>query len=101
MEPNPNAAATFFGPSMVNVHVGLAPVQAPAQPLKERLEVLAVRVTVVPLVRIAPQVGPQVMPPKSEVTRPVPGPEENSVNTPRPYVGVDPPVLNVAHTFRA
>ena len=67
-------AVTDLAESMVMVH-GPLTVQAPLQPVKtESAAGVAVRVTEVPLMKLAEQTEPQSMPEGEEVTVPLPVP---------------------------
>jgi hypothetical protein len=80
---------------MVLVQVVLVPVQAPLQPVKvDPVAGVAVRVTLVPLLKDALQVLPQLIPDGAEVTVPVPVP---ALATVKANVGR----ANVAVTLRA
>ncbi len=79
-----NAAVTLLAASIVTVQVFPVPAHAPLQPVKVELVVgTAVRVTRVPLLRLALHVVPQLMPAGLEVTVPVPAP---LLDTERAYV---------------
>ena len=66
-----NVAVTFFATVMLTVQV-LVPEQSPLQPEKVPLVACAVRVTAVPLLKLAEQVEPQLMPDGLLVTVPLP-----------------------------
>jgi hypothetical protein len=69
-----NVAVTERAWVIVTVQVPV-PVQAPLQPVKvEPVDAVAVRVTLVPLVKVALQVAPQLTPVGLEVTVPDPVP---------------------------
>jgi hypothetical protein len=69
-----NIAVTERAWVIVTVQVPV-PVQAPLQPVKvEPVDAVAVRVTLVPLVKVALQVAPQLTPVGLEVTVPDPVP---------------------------
>src|SRR3990172_3684400 len=69
------AAPTFFAAPMVTVQVPV-PVQAPLQPAKVLpLTGVALRITFVPLAKLAKQVAPQSMPVGLLLTKPEPAPD--------------------------
>jgi hypothetical protein len=69
-----NVAVTERAWVIVTVQVPV-PVQAPLQPVKvEPVDAVAVRVTLVPLVKVALQVAPQLTPVGLELTVPDPVP---------------------------
>jgi hypothetical protein len=95
--PPPKVAVTARAAVIVVMQVPL-PVQAPLQPVKVEPELgVAVRVTVVPELRLALQVVPQLMPAGVEMTVPLPVPALVTVSV---YI-VPLVVLNVAETDRA
>ena len=66
-----NEATTVFASVMVTVHVMPETVSHPVQPLKtEGKSGVAVRVTMVPRLYVAEQVGSQLIPPGLDVTAP-------------------------------
>jgi hypothetical protein len=76
-------AVTVGSPLMVSVQVALVPEQAPPQPVKlEPASGAAVSVTLVPSLKDAEQVAPQVIPPGLLVTVPVPLPAFETVSVP-------------------
>jgi hypothetical protein len=71
-----NAADTFLAADIVTVQLLDVPEQAPLQPLNvEPLAGVALRVTAVPLAKLAEQVVPQLIPVGWLVTAPVPVPD--------------------------
>jgi hypothetical protein len=69
-----NVAVTALAESMVTVQLPV-PVHAPLQPVNaEVASGVAVKVTTVPVVKVAEQVAPQLMPGGFEVTVPPPVP---------------------------
>jgi hypothetical protein len=71
----PKVASTSRAWVIVTTHVVLLPEQSPLQPTKFEPEpAAAVSVTTVPSASDAPQVEPQLIPPTSDVTVPVPDP---------------------------
>jgi hypothetical protein len=68
-------AVTDCAADIVTVQVGTDPVQAPPQPTKEEPDAgVAVRVTSVPLLKLAEQAVPQLTPAGVELTVPLPVP---------------------------
>ncbi len=72
--PTANVAVTLLAASSTTAHPPV-PVQAPLQPVKvEPVAAVALRPTLVPLVKLALQVAPQLIPAGLEATVPVPVP---------------------------
>jgi hypothetical protein len=70
-----NVAVADLAWSMVTMHVGIVPVQAPPQPVNELVaEAPAVRVTIAPWLNVPEQVDPQSIPVGDDVIVPVPVP---------------------------
>jgi hypothetical protein len=68
-----NTAVTDFALSIVTLQVVLVPLAAPLQPAKRELALgVAVRVTIVPLVKVALQEELQLIPDGEDVTEPPP-----------------------------
>jgi len=69
-------AVAVAAPFSVKVHVALDPEQAPDQPVKVEPgdDTVAVSVTLVPTLKVAAHVAPQLMPAGVEVTVPLPAP---------------------------
>src|SRR5829696_252713 len=97
---SPNVAVTSRAWAIATVHVPVPEQPSPSQPANVDPDAgVAVSVTDVPLVKLAEQLDPQLMPAGLLVTVPLPPPDLTTVRV--RIVGVDDVFVNSASTLRA